>query len=163
MYIKKIPGTKCYLSPMSVEDAEQFTVWLNDLEVINYLTLSSAVVSVDSEKEALQSLQKNHNYSIIDAETNELIGSVGFNEINSINQSAEIGIFMVTNLTGAKAMEKKRSLYSSILDISDSTCTTSISPHTHSTSAPLLVTKALASKSSVKNVKLLYAIETITM
>lgn len=94
MYIKKIPGTKCYLSPMSVEDAEQFTVWLNDLEVINYLTLSSAVVSVDSEKEALQSLQKNHNYSIIDAETNELIGSVGFNEINSINQSAEIGIFI---------------------------------------------------------------------
>ena len=30
-YFKKIIGDKCYLSPINLEDAEQYTEWLNDL------------------------------------------------------------------------------------------------------------------------------------
>ena len=94
MYIKKIVGKKCYLSPMSVEDAEQYAVWLNDMEVVNYLTLSHATITVDSEKEALAMISKEHNYSIVDVETNKLIGSVGLASIDATNQTAEIGIFI---------------------------------------------------------------------
>lgn len=31
MHIKKLTGKKCYLSPMSPDDALQYTQWLNDL------------------------------------------------------------------------------------------------------------------------------------
>jgi len=34
MYFKKLIGEKCYLSPIYVNDAEKFTEWLNDMEVI---------------------------------------------------------------------------------------------------------------------------------
>jgi hypothetical protein len=38
MHVIKLPGTKCCLSPMTPDDAEQFTIWLNDLEVTENLT-----------------------------------------------------------------------------------------------------------------------------
>jgi RimJ/RimL family protein N-acetyltransferase len=94
MYIKKIVGKKCYLSPMNAEDAEQYTVWLNDLDVVNYLSLSPAMITLASEKDAIVTLSKGHNYSIIDTETCRLIGSVGLAGVDSVNQTAEIGIFI---------------------------------------------------------------------
>lgn len=94
MYIKKIIGEKCYLSPMNTEDAEQYAIWLNDLDVVNYLTLSPAMITINSEKEAIETMSKEHNYSIISADSDKLIGSVGLANIDSINQTAEIGIFI---------------------------------------------------------------------
>jgi len=94
MYIKKITGKKCYLAAMRIEDAEQYTAWLNDLEITNYLTLASSVITVESEKELLKDLSRQQNYSIIDIETDTLIGSTGLAKIDTINQSAEIGIFI---------------------------------------------------------------------
>ncbi len=94
MYIKKMVGTKCYLSIMNIDDAEQFTVWLNDMELTNYLRFSSSVITVESEKEILKTLSQENTYSIIDMETDKLIGSVGLERIDHLNQSAEIGIFI---------------------------------------------------------------------
>ncbi len=34
-YFKKIIGEKCYLSPMNIEDAEQYTRWMNDLRPLH--------------------------------------------------------------------------------------------------------------------------------
>ena len=34
MYFKKLIGKKCYLSPIDVNDAEVFTEWLNDMEIL---------------------------------------------------------------------------------------------------------------------------------
>ena len=39
MYIKKLIGTQCYLSPLNIEDAEQYAVWLNDVEVTEFRRL----------------------------------------------------------------------------------------------------------------------------
>ena len=36
-YIRKIVGDKVYLSPMFLDDVEQYTRWLNDFGVTRYL------------------------------------------------------------------------------------------------------------------------------
>ena len=56
MYIKKLIGTQCYLSPINLEDAEQYAVWLNDVEVTENLQLISSIISVDGERELLKKL-----------------------------------------------------------------------------------------------------------
>src|SRR5215469_889974 len=93
MYFKKMVGKKCYLSPINVNDVELFTEWLNDLEVTKYLTLYPSIISLENEKEILVKLSKDHNYSIIDLEKDELIGNCGFIGIDNLNQTAEIGTF----------------------------------------------------------------------
>jgi len=94
MYIKKLIGTKCYLSPLNLEDAEQYAVWLNDVEVTDNLQLISSVITVDGERELLKKLAQEHNYGIIDIANNQLIGNVGFVDINHLHRTAEIGIFI---------------------------------------------------------------------
>jgi RimJ/RimL family protein N-acetyltransferase len=94
MYFKKMIGKKCYLSPININDAEKFTEWLNDLEIMINLQLYNSVITVEQEKELLEKLSKEHNYSIIEIETNELIGNCGFIDIDHLNQTAEVGIFI---------------------------------------------------------------------
>ncbi len=93
-YFKKLSGKKCYLSPINQDDYEQYTEWLNDLEVTKYLSLSSVNITIESERNALETLSKEHNYAIIDLTSNKLIGNVGLMDINNINKTAEIGIFI---------------------------------------------------------------------
>jgi RimJ/RimL family protein N-acetyltransferase len=97
MYFKKMTGKKCYLSPIDMNDVEKYTEWLNDLEITKYLTLYPYIISFENEKEFLDKLSKGHNYSIIDNNTNELIGNCGFGDIDHINQTAEAGIFIGNN------------------------------------------------------------------
>ena len=94
MYFKKFAGKKCYLSPIDVNDAEKFTEWLNDTEVLINLQLYNSVISLENEKAFLSDLAKDHNYSIVDLKTNELIGTCGFVEIDYVNQTAQIGVFI---------------------------------------------------------------------
>ena len=95
MYFKKMIGPKCYLSPIDENDAEKFTEWLNDLEVTQYLPgLYSGVINVRKEKELLEKISKEHNYSIIDLNTDELLGNCGFHYVDHINQTCEVGIFI---------------------------------------------------------------------
>ncbi|WP_461247941.1 GNAT family N-acetyltransferase, partial [Treponema sp. R6D11] len=84
-------GKKCYLSPIDVNDVEKFTEWLNDIEVTNYLIVYPNIISIENEKGFLEKLSKEHTYSIIDNETNELIGNCGYGSIDNINQTAEVG------------------------------------------------------------------------
>jgi RimJ/RimL family protein N-acetyltransferase len=94
MYFKKMIGEKCYLSPIDVNDAEKYTEWLNDYEIAQYLTLAPMVISLNGEKEALINISKNHNYAIIDIKNDELLGNCGLMDIDNINRTAEIGIFI---------------------------------------------------------------------
>jgi len=79
---------------MDINDAEKYTEWLNDLEVTTYLTLYSNAISTETEKELLEKLSKEHNYTIIDNYSNEAIGVCGFFDLDHINQTAEAGIFI---------------------------------------------------------------------
>ena len=94
MYYKKLIGKKCYLSPIDLKDTEKYTEWLNDLEITKYTTLYGKILNTENEKASLEKLSKEHNYAIIDLYTNELIGSCGFMNLDQLNQSAEVGIFI---------------------------------------------------------------------
>jgi RimJ/RimL family protein N-acetyltransferase len=82
------------LSPIDPNDAAQFTEWLNDMEVLVNLQLYNGVISLEEERAALTELSKAHHYSIIDNETNALLGNCGFLDIDHVNQTAEAGIFI---------------------------------------------------------------------
>jgi RimJ/RimL family protein N-acetyltransferase len=94
MYFKKMTGEKCFLSPIDTNDVEKFTKWLNDLEVTKYLLLYPHIISIENEKEYLEKLSKEHIYSIVDIDNNELIGNCGYGDIDHLNQTAQIGIFI---------------------------------------------------------------------
>ncbi|MDR0388239.1 MAG: GNAT family N-acetyltransferase [Treponema sp.] len=94
MYFKKLVGKKCYLSPMDENDAEKFTEWLNDLELMINLQIYNSVFNVENERRLLSDLSKEQNYSIIDFENDELIGTCGLLDIDHLNQTAETGIFI---------------------------------------------------------------------
>ena len=94
MYFKKLIGKKCYLAPIDVNDIEKYTEWLNDLEVTKHLMTYPHIVSIENEKGFLEKISKEHTYSIIDNGTNELIGNCGFTDIDHINQTGEVGIFI---------------------------------------------------------------------
>ena len=94
MYFKKLVGKNCYLSPMDVNDAEVFTEWLNDLEVTVNLNIFNSVMNIETEKDFLTKLSKEHNYAIVDLKTDKLLGSCGFVELDHLNRTAETGIFI---------------------------------------------------------------------
>jgi RimJ/RimL family protein N-acetyltransferase len=94
MHFKKLTGKKCYLSPMDTDDAELYTKWLNDLEVTMYLDFYGSAISLQSEKDLLPKLSKEHNYSIVDIETDLLIGACGYMGVDHLNQIAEMEIFI---------------------------------------------------------------------
>jgi RimJ/RimL family protein N-acetyltransferase len=87
-------GKKCYLSPIDINDAEKFTEWLNDLEVVQNLTMYNSIINKDTEKSILENISKFHNYSIIDLENDSLIGNCGYVGIDNLNQAGEVGIFI---------------------------------------------------------------------
>jgi len=91
-YFKKLVGQKCYLSPMNAEDAEQYTEWLNDLDVISNLGASAEPVTVAAERKKMEEFADKHVYAIVDLETDKLIGSVGLNKMNPTHGCSWLGI-----------------------------------------------------------------------
>lgn len=92
--IRKLIGEKCFLSPMTTDDAETYSHWLNDMEVVHFLTVASSVINTENERKLLEELSNNHNYGIVALENDKLIGTCGFIHIDNINKNAEIGIFI---------------------------------------------------------------------
>ena len=94
-YYKKVVGKRIYLSPMNPDDVEKYTEWINDLEVTVNLCLSHKVINTLTEREALERLSKEgHNFAIVDADKNELIGNCGLMTVDNIQRKAELGIFI---------------------------------------------------------------------
>lgn len=95
-YFKKIEGERLYLSPISMEDAEIYTKWLNDFKVTDGLCLSSQLNNIESEKEWIQkTLEKGElSFAIIKKENDTLIGNISFSKVDYKNQKTEVGIFI---------------------------------------------------------------------
>lgn len=92
MYVRKLVGTRCYLSPLDAADVERYVHWLNDPDVYATLQIASAVITMDGEKEALARLAKEHNYAVVDLATDAPIGIVGLMELEPIHRTAELGV-----------------------------------------------------------------------
>lgn len=94
-YFKKLIGERIYLSPRNNEDVEQFTEWLNDFEITDYLGRSGMLSSLDSEKKYLE---ENSNleatFVIITLDKDKMIGTVSLERINNIHRTATLGIFI---------------------------------------------------------------------
>ena len=94
-YIPRIVGEKVYLSPMFLDDLEQYTRWLNDFEVTRYLGQASKCFSLESEKKALEHLvSEGHNYAVVLKEEECLIGNASLFDVQHLHQRAEIGLFI---------------------------------------------------------------------
>ncbi|MGB7062176.1 MAG: GNAT family protein [Candidatus Zixiibacteriota bacterium] len=94
-YYRKLVGEKCYLSPCSVEDAEKWTEWDNDLEVTVPLGPEAYTpISLDRTREGISKLIKkqDHIFCIVDLETDTLIGRCLLFDIDQINRKATFGI-----------------------------------------------------------------------
>lgn len=94
-YFKKLVGDNIYLSPRRVEDAEKFTEWLNDFETTDYIGRSCTIVTVESEKEYLEEhIRDEANFVIVNLTNEEIIGTIGLLNINHLQRTAVLGIFI---------------------------------------------------------------------
>jgi RimJ/RimL family protein N-acetyltransferase len=97
-YSKKLLGTRCYLSPVRVEDAEKYFEWVNDLEVSVNLRTYSQQIPFEIEKEYLEKFAKNQTndylFGIIAKDSDLLIGNCVLMNPDFINRNAELGIFV---------------------------------------------------------------------
>ena len=94
-YFKKLVGERIYLSPKSLEDVEIFTEWMNDFYITDYTGRSYQTMTLQAEKQYLENSENTKNtFAIIDIETDKIIGSIGLHEVNHINRTATLGIFI---------------------------------------------------------------------
>ena len=94
-YFKKIEGEHVYISPMNPEDVEKYVKWLNDPEIVKYLSVHNGLVSLNGEKEYLEEFSKREFvFAIVKNDNDELIGNIGLQNIDYKNGNAELGIFI---------------------------------------------------------------------
>lgn len=94
-YFEKISGDKIYLSPICKDDIEIYTKWINDVSITDNLGFTCQQIGIEKETEALESMIKDgYNFAIIRREDNELLGNLSFMNVNQINRTAEVGIFI---------------------------------------------------------------------
>ena len=94
-YFKKLLGDRIYLSPRNSEDAEIFTEWLNDFETTDYIGKSGALISFEAERRYLEeNFSPEATFSIITIDEDKIIGTVSLENIDSVNRSATLGIFI---------------------------------------------------------------------
>ena len=95
-YLKKLIGDNIYLSPISVDDVEQYAEMVNDIKVsvgLGYLSYTN-IIDFESEKEFLISVKKEKMFAVRLLENDELLGNVGFKSVGEIHRTAEMGIML---------------------------------------------------------------------
>ena len=94
-YFKKLVGDRIYLSPISTEDYEIFTEWMNDFETTDYIGRSGQIQSVSAEKDFLNEHDNQRAaFVIVTLDDNKMIGTVCLEEFNDIDRTATLGIFI---------------------------------------------------------------------
>jgi RimJ/RimL family protein N-acetyltransferase len=94
-YFPKIAGERIYLSPVNLDDAVQYTKWLNDPAVSTSLGQYRRLISLPNEQETLKRLAaEGHNYAIVLKGGDELIGNISLFDIDHISRRATLGLFV---------------------------------------------------------------------
>jgi len=94
-YYRKLIGKKCYLSPCSLEDAEKWTEWDNDLEVtIPMGEEAYTPFSADKTKEIISNVIKkqDHVFSIVELKTDKPVGRCMLFAMDQVDRRAMLGI-----------------------------------------------------------------------
>lgn len=95
-YFKKLVGERIYLSPMNVEDAEQYVEWFSDFRTSDGVGKSDELMTVEAERAWLANSTNDHemNFSIVSLENDELLGSCGYMNMDRKDRRCEVGIFI---------------------------------------------------------------------
>ncbi|WBW94866.1 GNAT family N-acetyltransferase [Oceanirhabdus sp. W0125-5] len=94
-YLKKIVGEKCYLAPVDDSLTEKVAIWSNDLRVSIRTGDISDMITYETQKEYLNSMnQRGYAFYIVDNTDNEAIGIIRLMRVNHINRNAVLGIFI---------------------------------------------------------------------
>ncbi len=94
-YFKKLLGDRIYLSPRNSEDVELFTEWLNDFETTDYIGRSGLLTTIASEKKYLEeNFSPEATFVIVTIKDNKMIGTISLENIDNINRTATLGIFI---------------------------------------------------------------------
>ena len=104
-HYKKLVGPRCYLSPLSHEDAAAHTLWENDLEVAIPLGDEAYTpTSLEKMHEQIDGALRNqaHVFSIVELESDQTIGRCMLTNLDAINRSAMLGIMI-----GDKAFQNR--------------------------------------------------------
>lgn len=96
MYYKKYEGKRIYLSPMNIEDYKIYTKWLNDETLSRGLGNMKLLFSELAEKEWIERESKgdNFNFSIIDKNSDTMIGSYGLELKDQVSKRYHVGGFI---------------------------------------------------------------------
>ena len=95
-YFNKINSDNIYLSPVSVEDSEVYVKWLSNPAISDNLHNTSRIFNIVNEQDFLQACLKEGRYcfAIVRKSDDTIIGNCGFNDINYIDKTATVGIFI---------------------------------------------------------------------
>jgi RimJ/RimL family protein N-acetyltransferase len=96
-HYKKIVGERCYLSPLSHEDAEAHTRWENDLQLAIPLGDEAYTpTSLEKMHEQIDGALRNqsHVFSIVDLESERTVGRCMLTNLDAVNRSAMFGILV---------------------------------------------------------------------
>lgn len=96
-HYRKLVGEKCYLSPCAPEDAAAWAGWFNDLEVA--LPLGDEAYtpfSLPKSEELVAGVirDQDHVFGIVDLGTDALIGRCMLFDLDWVNRTAMLGIFI---------------------------------------------------------------------
>lgn len=92
-YFKKLEGENIYLSPINLEDYDEYSKWINDLDISLNLGNVHQIYTLHKEKKHLKEVSKN-SFAIITKKDDKLIGNCGLMNVDSVHRQAELGIFI---------------------------------------------------------------------
>ncbi len=94
-YYPRVPGERVYLSPIDPDDAPKYAEWMNDPELGILLQIVGKPVSVAAEREWIEKYAKDqYQFAIVDKKSNKLIGGCGLKDVDMVNRTALMGIFL---------------------------------------------------------------------
>jgi RimJ/RimL family protein N-acetyltransferase len=94
-YFRKLISEKIYLSPVSLDDVEKYTEWINDMETGLFVNFASGVFHIEKERMMLEnSIKENSVFAIIEKDTNKAIGICGIHNKDIIDRTGTFGIFI---------------------------------------------------------------------
>ena len=96
-YFEKIKGDRLYLSPMNPDDKELYTKWMNDKAVSENLGSYFRMISLISEEKWIEKAVNDYNFAIVLRDDDRLIGNVSLMEVDNVNQTTTLGIFIGEN------------------------------------------------------------------
>ena len=96
MYFKKLESERIYLSPMSLDDVNDYTRWMNDRRVTDNIHSTSRVITTIGEREWVEKLMQRggHTFAIVSKDNDKLIGNCGLMDTDYKDGTSTIGIFI---------------------------------------------------------------------